>query len=162
VPATQDGRCWPCVQRRRWYTEQVTQADLGGLRHYALGGQPLCQLPRRERHREPAVQRAYRQAYDARRRAANPEGFTWWRRHRRYGSQLRRAYGIGWPDWEALYVAQGGRCACCWSAPATEVDHCHTTSRVRGLLCEPCNLMLGHAKDDAGRLAAAIDYLSRP
>lgn len=161
MPATKDGRCWPCVQRRRWYAEAevVAQPERDGLRHLATPDGPLCTLPRRERHREPAVQQAYRQGYDARRRAANPEGFAWWRRQGRYGAQLKRSYGITWPEWEAMYVAQGGRCACCWAAAATDVDHCHDTNQVRGLLCMACNLMLGHAQDDTTRLLAAVAYL---
>jgi hypothetical protein len=31
---------------------------------------------------------------------------------------------------------------------------------VRGLLCNPCNLMIGHAHDEQERLRAAIQYLA--
>lgn len=163
MPATKDGRCWACVQRRRWYSdsEVVAQPEQGGLRHLATVDGVLCKLPRRARHREPGVMAAYTRAYAERRRAANPEGYAWWRRHTKYDSQLRRAYGIRWADREAMYVAQGGRCASCWAGPAEHIDHDHATGRVRGLLCGPCNLLLGHAGDDPARLAAAIAYLRR-
>lgn len=47
-------------------------------------------------------------------------------------------------DFDQLVIAQGGRCALCSKATADLViDHCHTTSSVRGLLCQPCNVGLG-------------------
>ena len=39
------------------------------------------------------------------------------------------------------------------------VDHCHTTGKVRGLLCYNCNLALGNFKDNINSLENAIKYL---
>ena len=39
------------------------------------------------------------------------------------------------------------------------IDHCHTSGKVRGLLCHNCNLIVGHAKDDTDLLKSAILYL---
>lgn len=39
------------------------------------------------------------------------------------------------------------------------VDHCHATGKVRGLLCQSCNTLLGMAKDDIKILQDAIQYL---
>lgn len=39
------------------------------------------------------------------------------------------------------------------------VDHCHLTSMVRGLLCNNCNSLLGHCKDDLFLLTRLADYL---
>lgn len=41
------------------------------------------------------------------------------------------------------------------------MDHDHVTGLFRGWLCMPCNLLLGHAKDQQERLRAAISYLQR-
>lgn len=39
------------------------------------------------------------------------------------------------------------------------IDHCHATGKVRGLLCNSCNLIIGHAKDQIDILHNAIEYL---
>ena len=69
-------------------------------------------------------------------------------------------YGLKIPDWHEILISQSGRCAACRDAnPALQVDHCHETGRVRGLLCPSCNSALGYAKEDAARLAGLIEYL---
>tara|TARA_R110000824_G_C15169996_1_gene672812 strand:+ start:722 stop:1324 length:603 start_codon:yes stop_codon:yes gene_type:complete len=39
------------------------------------------------------------------------------------------------------------------------IDHCHTTGKVRGILCRKCNLALGHFDDNNLYLEKAIKYL---
>lgn len=39
------------------------------------------------------------------------------------------------------------------------IDHDHQSGVVRGVLCHSCNLALGHAKDDPGRLRALATYV---
>lgn len=41
------------------------------------------------------------------------------------------------------------------------VDHCHTSGKVRGLLCFSCNTLLGNAKDNVEVLKNAIIYLEK-
>jgi len=40
------------------------------------------------------------------------------------------------------------------------IDHCHITGKVRGLLCQSCNSLLGMSKDDINILHSAIKYLT--
>ena len=40
------------------------------------------------------------------------------------------------------------------------IDHCHSTGKIRGLLCDRCNHGLGHFKDDINLLIKAIEYLN--
>jgi hypothetical protein len=41
------------------------------------------------------------------------------------------------------------------------IDHCHSSLKVRGLLCHVCNRGLGHFKDNIDLLLNAIKYLNR-
>ena len=81
----------------------------------------------------------------------------------RYGStrhyHLRQRYRIGDSDVAALIEKQGGLCAICKSAAATQVDHNHISMEVRGVLCLDCNAGLGAFRDDERLLFAAVDYL---
>lgn len=78
---------------------------------------------------------------------------------------LRRIHGIGAEDYDAMLAAQGGRCAICRSddsngvSASFHVDHCHKTGKLRGLLCQGCNLGIGMFKDSAERLVAAAEYV---
>ena len=73
--------------------------------------------------------------------------------------------GISLDCYEKMFAAQGGKCAICKTDKPQHrhglmcVDHDHSTGAVRGLLCHPCNMMLGWSKDDVSRLRSAATYL---
>jgi len=76
---------------------------------------------------------------------------------------LSRKYHISMEDYDAMLIAQDGRCAIC-SAPITAiralaVDHDHKTNRNRGLLCGHCNPLLHKLEADADWLYKALNYL---
>lgn len=83
--------------------------------------------------------------------------------------RLRHRYGMSLDQYAAILESQGGVCAICrGTSPYTgklglfQVDHCHATNVVRGLLCFPCNSALGKFKDNEETLLAAVEYLRRP
>ena len=41
--------------------------------------------------------------------------------------------------YDAMYFDQDGTCLICEEKEATDIDHCHKTGQVRGLLCRGCN-----------------------
>ena len=51
-------------------------------------------------------------------------------------------------------------CKICDDPDDLVIDHCHTTGRVRGILCRTCNGGLGFFKDNIKALAGAVLYLS--
>lgn len=54
---------------------------------------------------------------------------------------LVRYYGLSLEEWDALLIAQSGRCAIC-NDPMQKphVDHDHKTQKVRALACSRCNI----------------------
>lgn len=70
-------------------------------------------------------------------------------REKKYGSM---GYKTGW--YEKQLERQEGKCAICESSdPGTQngffhIDHCHTTYKLRGLLCHSCNTRLAPAAED--------------
>lgn len=74
---------------------------------------------------------------------------------------LRTRYGITSADFNVMFREQNGRCAICErGGTPLVVDHCHTTGRVRRLLCHPCNVALAHVERGAF-VRAAKDYLAQ-
>lgn len=82
-------------------------------------------------------------------------------------AMLKANYGLSPDQVVAMLAAQGNRCAICGSeTPKTHhdqwhVDHDHTTGKVRGLLCGPCNTGLGQLQDDPVVIRAALAYVER-
>jgi hypothetical protein len=76
-------------------------------------------------------------------------------------SRHRAKYGITIKQRNRLLRAQGYRCAGCRAKKDDywNTDHCHRTGKVRGVLCRPCNLALGFAKDRPAVLRRLANYL---
>lgn len=78
------------------------------------------------------------------------------------GRRLERVYGITIQEYEEMVKNQKGKCLICHTKTTKlVVDHNHTTSKVRGLLCQKCNSALGIFKDSKVILQSAINYLER-
>ena len=114
-------------------------------------------------------------------RLANPERYqrelarkrAWGKENRTkrveaaYRHALKKLYGLTLEEYDAMVLAQGGRCAVCGKKPRSTkiarslyVDHNHATGQRRGLVCHRCNLGLGWIEDEEfGRVARV--YLAR-
>jgi hypothetical protein len=81
-------------------------------------------------------------------------------RRREKNRELRRMYGITLDEFETMREAQDGWCANLGCPNrATDVDHCHSTGKVRGFLCHRCNVALGYLGDDVNRILLLASYL---
>jgi len=77
------------------------------------------------------------------------------------GSRIR-SYGISVEEYDQMLEDQGGTCYICGEPPqgrALDIDHCHKSGKVRGLLCSNHNRALGLLGDDPALLLKSIEYL---
>ena len=86
--------------------------------------------------------------------------------HRVWAGRLRREYGITVNDYYEMLKSQNNCCAICKSHQSNHkrrlaVDHCHTTRKVRGLLCTLCNRALGCLKDNITTCYSTMEYLKK-
>lgn len=79
--------------------------------------------------------------------------------------QLWHKFGLTRNQYDDLLKLQLGVCAICSksciSGRALAVDHCHTTKKIRGLLCMHCNQGLGMFRDSVELLDKAKEYLKK-
>jgi hypothetical protein len=110
-------------------------------------------------------------------RKNNPEKYREWERNKRYKDVEKSRYldvlkkhKITSSDYENMFNSQDGVCAICnkeevrlsrngVTITRLVIDHCHSTNKIRGLLCHLCNTAIGKFKDNIELLQAAIRYL---
>jgi hypothetical protein len=166
------GRCKPCLAV---HIRQRRQQDSATFREY----------DRRWREKNPEKKQAWdRRYYDQNKEKVRAQANAYYGENResiRAAEQQKRQddpgkyrlverrralakYGLSLEDYDRLLEEQGGVCAICGQRCKTgrnlAVDHCHTSGKVRGLLCGACNSGLGHFKEDPALFAAAVGYLA--
>ena len=93
-------------------------------------------------------------------------------KNQRRSAYFLKTYGIAFRHYRKRFIKQRRCCAICGTRSADPtlttgnkcdlyVDHCHTTGKIRGLLCQQCNSGLGFFKDNTTILEAAIAYLAK-
>ena len=120
--------------------------------------------------------RAYARAYSKseRGRAKDKARYNERRKDQIRARAQFKKYGITAEQFAALLIVQGFRCAVC-EAPFVlqgkerrfvHVDHCHSTHRVRGLLCARCNVTEGYIRSlgltPTGYAKRLEHYLANP
>ena len=94
------------------------------------------------------------------RRESNPCNTPEWRQQYR----LKERFGLTTEEYRGMITIQNNRCATCGTEfdeqTKPQVDHCHNTGKVRGLLCRPCNTSLGLLKENPDTLKNLITYLN--
>lgn len=69
-------------------------------------------------------------------------------------------YGLSAEEYQSLLISQDNACAICKQVKKLQVDHCHVTGKVRGLLCGPCNRAIGLLGDTYDSVSKAVGYLN--
>jgi hypothetical protein len=91
-----------------------------------------------------------------------------WRKANKNHSEnydLLRNYGITAEQKQQMIEQQNNSCAICQNKfkdkKSAHVDHCHTTGKVRSILCSGCNTGLGLFKESQMYLKSALLYLKK-
>lgn len=54
-----------------------------------------------------------------------------------------------------------GICEICRNEAKLQLDHCHSTNKLRGMICKNCNLTLGRLGDNMNSITKFVEYLKR-
>lgn len=104
--------------------------------------------------------------YPGPRCATHHRAFRRSQKDRAHDRKVQSTFGLAEGQYALLLAHQVGRCAICrratGAAKRLAVDHDHATGLVRGLLCGPCNQLLGHGRDDLEFFWRIIRYLIEP
>ena len=127
------------------------------------GHRCLCKVCQQLAHtkryeKDPEGQRARVRDYRKRVKETSPEKL--YLSHRK--TALKKIYNLTLEDYNILLLSQEGKCKICGRLPNKKllaVDHCHSTGKIRGLLCSNCNTTLGLMNDNIEALQIMITYL---
>lgn len=160
-----------------------TVKQLEYARRYRRGNKDVIRIRRRRRYlrNREHIKTKSLQYYNKNREACknriikyqkkNPDRVKVWnsrakikfnKAHDRRWSWLKyrlKQYGLSLSDFIQMVIKQRGGCAICYRVEKLYVDHCHSTGRVRGLLCNSCNLGLGMFSDSPKIALRASHYL---
>jgi hypothetical protein len=100
---------------------------------------------------------------------ANPATEERKEKMRAYGKDyhLKRSYGLSREEHTQLLIKQNHKCGICGIDEKEAfrsklyVDHCHSSGKIRELLCHNCNASLGLLKESISTLTKAIAYLDK-
>lgn len=75
---------------------------------------------------------------------------------------MKAKYGITPEQYNEMYEHQQFGCAICrLPFDKLDVDHNHKTGKVRDLLCETCNVIVGFLENHEDLVIDAVEYLKR-
>jgi Autographiviridae endonuclease VII len=112
------------------------------------------------------IRRERSRSWAQRNREKRREHYRKWK-DRHPNSRACKRYGITEEDYRRMMERQNSSCAICHMVfgngrfDKPRIDHCHETGRVRGLLCNGCNLSIGYFTADPSMLLSASLYLAK-
>ena len=168
---------WDAAHRKEWYAtneeyrarQRINEAARREADPEAFKAAQAAKM-RAWRRRNPERAKEQSDAY----RRANPEKISARKRrqYRRHAHAISirtrcKRYGLTPEQYAGMLRDCDGRCPQCrvvFSRLTNEranVDHCHRTGRIRGILCGRCNLLIGLAGDSPKLLRSLARYLER-
>lgn len=143
-----DYLCTPCATKRQQLRKESDLEHADKMREYHKNYSSEYRKTEKRKNYEAA----YRKANSAKRKVQMRK----WR--------LMKVFGLSSEEFDVMLVNQCGVCAICKTSEPTgagtwHIDHCHSTGKIRGLLCSKCNHVLGLVNDDPQILLSAINYL---
>lgn len=84
-------------------------------------------------------------------------------------SHLKKTYGMTLDDFLVRLENQNNLCMICkidlttLNPKSVHIDHCHSSEelKIRGVLCNKCNMALGLLNDDVSLFKSCIEYLEK-
>lgn len=120
-------------------------------------------------HKNVEARRAHQRNYlqePTRKKLNQKRSNDWYKSNREkyYEGTLKRKFGISLIEYNDMLSKQNNSCAICLKDRSLfkrrfNVDHCHKTGQVRGLLCSPCNTSIGLLNESLETIKRAADYL---
>lgn len=152
--ASAHGLCKKCARKKLAAKRETAWVS-------SNGGAATCHPNRKEKARG-LCRSCYRQKMQFASDSSATSDSTF-NRQRNYS--LMANYGINVATYEVMLAKQSGLCKICKSSNPGghgkyfNVDHCHKTKQVRGLLCQSCNTGLGGFRDNTALMQEAMNYL---
>ena len=82
-------------------------------------------------------------------------------------SRLKRLYNLTLEQYNEMLKKQDLKCAICnepldlQNPHGVNIDHNHLTGKIRGILCNKCNLAIGLLRDNPEYIYKAYKYIKR-
>lgn len=70
-------------------------------------------------------------------------------------------YGVRVADFEKMKAASDFKCEACGQEKTLVLDHCPTSGKPRGVLCNPCNQALGSLYENEQYTLGLLEYLRK-
>lgn len=81
------------------------------------------------------------------------------------GDIIKSMYDISIEQYHEILEGQNHLCAICHlpevAGRSLSIDHDHDTNKVRGLLCQKCNVAIGMLKEDENIIWNMLEYLKK-
>lgn len=127
-------------------------SELCGVKDWRLKNHDAYRLIEKK-HKHKTGDRYYKKYYKINREKINEK-------------RILRCYNITPECYKKMMESQNDCCAICKKHQSTFkrrlcIDHNHETNKIRGILCDNCNTMIGLSKDSIQTFQSAIKYIQK-